>query len=107
MGQLLMDAPQPMRDLIREVRRQVNELLTAERWVVMVAGRGVTEQTRLTDVEIAELWFGADRGRLSGVVQLVRDRPHADGSFDIDPAMGAPRPAFWGDVRSDGQRRPP
>ena len=92
MGQLLRDAPQLMRDRIREVRRQVNELLTAERWVVMVAGRGV---------------------------QLVRDRPHADGSFDIDvepsaagpahidPGMGAPRPAFWGDVRSEGQRRPP
>jgi hypothetical protein len=58
-GLLLMDAPQPVRDHLREVRRRVNTLLTAERWVVMVAGPGAPEPTRLTDVEIAELWFDA------------------------------------------------
>ena len=56
---LLLDAPQPVRDHLREVQRQVNKLLKAERWVVMVAGPGAPEPTRLTDVEIAELWFDA------------------------------------------------
>ena len=58
-GLLLMDAPAPVRELLGEVQRQLNKLLTAERWVVMVAGPGAPEPTRLTDVEIAELWFDA------------------------------------------------
>jgi hypothetical protein len=40
LGLLLMDAPEPVRDLIRDVRRHVTKLMTAERWVVMVAGPG-------------------------------------------------------------------
>lgn len=59
LGLLLLDAPQPVRDLVPEVRRKVNAALTGERWIVMVAGPGVDEQTRLTDVEIAEQWFDA------------------------------------------------
>ncbi|MCF6506591.1 hypothetical protein E9549_04085 [Blastococcus sp. MG754426] len=58
-GLLLLDAPQPVRDYLRDVQRQVNKLLKAERWVVMVGGPGAPEPTRLTDVEIAELWFDA------------------------------------------------
>lgn len=58
-GALMPNAPQPVLTGVRDVRREVNRLLAAERWVVMVAGPGVAEATRLTDVEIAELWFDA------------------------------------------------
>ena len=58
-GALTPNAPRSVLTGIREVRRQVSKLLVAERWVVMVAGPGCTESTRLTDVEIAELWFDA------------------------------------------------
>ncbi len=40
LGLLLMDAPELVRDLVREVRRQVNELLAGERWIDIVAGPG-------------------------------------------------------------------
>jgi len=59
LGLLLMDAPQPVRDLVGDVRAHVNKSLKAERWVVMVAGPGTDAPTRLNDVQIAERWFDA------------------------------------------------
>lgn len=58
-GAIMPNAPRYVLTGIREVRRQVSKLLAVERWVVMVAGPGCTESTRLTDVEIAELWSDA------------------------------------------------
>lgn len=78
LGSLMPNAPQPVLDGLRQMRREVNRLLAAERWIVMVAGPGATESTRLTDVEIAELWFDAhiwhnDMDKQSRLRNISRD----------------------------------
>lgn len=58
-GFLTQDAPAQVRDLVRAVKRDWPRLLTSERWVVMAARAGESSGSRLTDAEIAELWFNA------------------------------------------------
>lgn len=58
-SQSMPTAPPGVGEWLRGVRRQVNRSLSASRWVVMVAAPGEPQATRLTDVQIAELWFDA------------------------------------------------
>ncbi len=58
-GLLTLGAPAYVRDIVRAVKRSWPRLLTSERWVVMAARAGESRGSRLTDVEIAELWFNA------------------------------------------------
>lgn len=56
---LTLDAPSAVTELVVKVKKSWPSMLTAERWIIMVSKIGEAEQTRLTDVEVAELWFNA------------------------------------------------
>jgi len=56
-GFLVRDAPEHVRAPVADARRSLPRFLSAGRWTLMVAGPD--GETRLSDVEIAELWFNA------------------------------------------------
>jgi hypothetical protein len=58
-GFLTRDASDEVQRVVRVLRRSWHPNLYGERWVVMVAHPLEGQATRLTDVDIAELWFNA------------------------------------------------
>jgi hypothetical protein len=59
LGLLTLTAPERERTVVRALQKSWHKHLRGERWIVMVAHADEPQQTRLTDVEIAELWFNA------------------------------------------------